>query len=116
MPGFRDGVASARRAADAFADDRRVEHFFDPYPVHRAGNAFSVAALPDGSVAWDIYMFYEPSLRWDKTLPAPTALRHQLGRLRESEAFRTGQALHDDLHALMHEMTGDACRPLPETD
>ncbi len=116
MPGFRDGIASARRTADRFADDKRVEHFYDPYPAHRAGNAFSVASLPDGNVAWDIYMFYRPDLRWDKSLPAPTAMRHQLGRLRESEAFRTGDALRSDLHEIMHEMTGDVCSPLKAND
>jgi len=112
IPGFRDGLASARRAAARFGPDARVTHFYDPHPSHLAGKAFSKAALPDGKLAWDIYMFFKPGQRWDEVPPPPAAFRHQLGRLRDAEEYRTGEALADDLHAIMHELTGDSCTPI----
>ena len=105
MPGFDGNEKTARRIAATF-DDRRVKHFFDPFPVHRAGKEFAKGMVKHGP-AWDIYFFYEKGDEWKDALPEPTEWMHQLGGGQRADAtkFRTGQDLVRQLREAMYKAT-----------
>ena len=65
--------ASAKRLPDA-----RVRHYLDPEA--RLGEHYTRAlALPMEDPAWDVYLVFGPTARWEKAPPAPAAWMHQLG-------------------------------------
>lgn len=71
-----DGRAAAEAAAARFSD-ARVRCFHDP--THRAGRALAATLGWRRHVAWDCYLFYGRSTRWDgEALPAPAGWFHQL--------------------------------------
>ena len=106
MPGFNDNEKSARRIAATF-DDRRVKHFFDPFPAHRAGKAFAEGRVSRGP-AWDIYFFYKKGQEWKDAVPEAAEWMHQLGGGERADArkFKAGQDLVKQLHESMRELTG----------
>lgn len=111
MPGFNDNEATARRIAETF-DDRRVRHFYDPMPSHRAGKAFADGMLNSGAgPAWDIYFFYDEQAEWKTKPPDPAAWMHQLGGSRRADPkhFQSGDGLIKQLHLATHKVTGVMC-------
>lgn len=109
MLGFNDNETTAEKIADSFHDPR-VRHFYDPFPVHRAGKAFAKELLTQGP-AWDIYLFYEKGLTWEALPPKPTEWMHQLsgGRRADPAHFHTGADLVEQLHEAMHKVTRAKC-------
>lgn len=70
-----DDAAAAREAA-AVVSDRRARHFYDPDLL--VGKTIARQLGHDGEVAWDIYLFYPPTCRWEAMPPAPLAWAHQM--------------------------------------
>ena len=68
----RDNKNSAEAAA-AYLPDSRVEHFWDlwSFAVKLFTQQFR---YPEGETAWDIFIVYEPQLRWKNGPPDPTVL------------------------------------------
>ncbi|MGI8927611.1 MAG: hypothetical protein ACR2HN_13355 [Tepidiformaceae bacterium] len=69
-------------------------NFYDP--ARLAGRA--VAALlgaPEGTLAWDIYLFYRAGVQWAEPWPTPVTWVHQLGPLSwaRPERFAWGKEL-----------------------
>jgi hypothetical protein len=98
-----DTAVTAQRAAATLLNDPRVTHFHDPRPALVVGRAFGERLL-DGEepLAWDMYLFYEPTARWRRRVPRPDDWRHQLGSddAQADPRFRVGGALTEDLRAL----------------
>lgn len=109
MPGFRDNEKTAKRIAETISDPR-VQHFYDPLPVHRAGKSFAEGLVKSGP-AWDIYFFYDEDAEWRDVPPKPIEWWHQLGggddRVDQSR-FAAG-VLAEKLHESMHRVTGADC-------
>lgn len=74
-----DGENTAFRAASLFKD-KRVVQFFDK--ENKFGDVAAKAINPSGEQAWDIYMFFDKNIKWNKTLPRPFEYAHQLGPTR----------------------------------
>jgi hypothetical protein len=72
--GAREGnVAEATRTVE----DQRASHYWDGagYLIHVYDRVLGL-----GQDAWDVYLIYGPSARWDGALPpAPAVWMHQLG-------------------------------------
>lgn len=112
IPSFSDDKKAAAKMAATF-DDSRVRHFYDPFPVHRAGRGFAEGLIAEGrGPAWDIYLFYKPGLVWDDAPPAPSAYLHQLsgGQRADAQYFATGDDLIERLHELVHATASASCR------
>jgi len=80
LPMFRDMERDVPDASTYVADER-AKHYWDG---HKALSKVltEVLALPEP--AWDIYLVYGPSVRWDETLPPkPDYWMHQLGTRRK---------------------------------
>lgn len=109
MPGFADNEKTARRIAATMVDPR-VRHFYDPFPIHRAGKAFATGHVHAGP-AWDIYFFYEKGVTWADAPPQPVEWWHQLGRgdRADPDRFAAG-SLAAKLHDSMHSVTGEECQ------
>ena len=110
MPGFNDNERTSRKIAGSFSD-RRVKHFYDPFPAHLVGKAFAKDRISQGP-AWDIYFFYKKGEEWKDAPPEPAEWMHQLGGGGRADAtkFHAGQDLIDQLHEAMHQVTGADCR------
>lgn len=67
IPG--DSEAAVPGAA-TLVPDPRVTHFYDPH--HHAGRAVAASIGAPDQIAWDMYLFYDP------TASEPTAWFHQL--------------------------------------
>lgn len=108
MPGFNDNETTAKRIAETMSDPR-VQHFYDPYPVHRAGKAFADGVVNSGP-AWDIYLFYDKNAAWSDAPPKPVEWWHQLGGgdRADPERFAAG-VIAEKLHESMHSVTGAEC-------
>lgn len=87
--------------ATATVPDARVHHFWDD-----AGftlRTFSlVLGLPPGRQAWDVYLIYGPTTRWDETNPpAPDYWMHQLKDVTNGP-FLKADVLADHLAQTLH--------------
>ena len=76
-----DSEPAAAESA-ALVPDPRTTHFYDPN--HLAGRAIAASVGAPGHIAWDMYLFYEPTTRWPPTsspdaAPISTTWFHQLG-------------------------------------
>ncbi len=82
-----DNEAAARASASRFHDPH-VQHYWD------RTNAFGltlgqVLAIPPSrfepgrthGIAWDVYLVYQRSTRWDATIPTPSFWMHQLHQI-----------------------------------
>lgn len=94
-----DSRAKAERAAQMIQDPR-VEYFHDP--ERRSGRAVARSLGAEGPIAWDIYLFYPPDVRWEKELPRPADWVHQLwGRdWADADRYRHGMALRNALREM----------------
>ena len=74
-------------------DDPRVTHYWDPETL--VGSAYAAPLDVEGPVAWDVYMFFGPTVRWNgehPPLPLPGEWAHQLPRT-APEHFHRGDDL-----------------------
>lgn len=95
----RDSEQTAKKAAEIFTD-HRVCHFYDQDQI--AGKEIANSIGWDGHVAWDIYLFYEPSADWNDIPPKPTNWMHQLkNSWAHKTHFRTGDDLVNELFNTM---------------
>jgi hypothetical protein len=80
LPVLRAGdVERAAHRESGRISDSRALNFFDPDA--RLPKLYSgILHLPRGSPAWDVYMVFAPSARWEQDAPTPTYWMHQLGR------------------------------------
>jgi hypothetical protein len=76
---------AAARVSSGFLRDDRVVHYWAP--SRAVGEQFQQAIGLEGEPAWDVYLVYDPGVRWDDRPPDPTAFMHQLGG-RLPEEFR----------------------------
>ena len=98
----QDNVDAAIPTAKAFSDDR-VHHYFDAN--RDVGKTIANSVGWQGNIAWDIYLFYEPTLNWTNVPPLPTCWMHQLkDPWSTSERYRTGADLKNELSASMEKM------------
>ena len=61
----------------AIVSDGRAKHFWDEKRV-TPGLVAATLGLPDGKLAWDVYMVFRPGVRFDRTAPKPDYWEHQL--------------------------------------
>jgi hypothetical protein len=80
-----DCEAAAAGASAAFGAELGFSHFWeeDGWPVSTALRPLLGSGANDPArSAWDVYLFYEPGVRWvDQTPPIPTEWAHQLDEL-----------------------------------
>ena len=94
-----DSEASAKKSASMF-NDPRVSHFYDS--DKHLGKAIAICLGWTGKVAWDIYLFYEAGVEWDKTPPQPSYWMHQLAdSWADREHYHTGDDLVNELFMTM---------------
>jgi hypothetical protein len=67
--------------------DPRIRWFHDPR--HRAGRAIATSLGGTSQIAWDVYLFFDAGVEWEKQLPAPRHWTHQL-----SDAWADPTRLH----------------------
>ncbi len=109
MPGFNDNEKTARKIAGTI-EDKRVKHFYDPFPAHLAGKTFGKGLTKRGP-AWDIYFFYDKGQEWTDGPPKPAEWMHQLGGAgADASKFHSGTDLVDQLHETMHKVTAAKCK------
>jgi hypothetical protein len=61
-----------------------------------------------GSVAWDIYLFYAPDKKWTNEPPIPEYWMHQLtDSWATKDKYRTGNDLKDELFNSMQKLLKD---------
>ena len=96
-----DGPKAVSRASGLIAPDPRVREYHDP--EQRSGRAVS-ASLGWEDVAWDIYLFYEPGVEWNDTLPEPRFFYHQLMSQARDGHFAIRQDLVDGLAESLAEL------------
>lgn len=81
-------------------NDKRVHHFYDDRKI--AGKIIADSVGWKGNVAWDIYLFYSPNVKWAESLPEPNFWVHQLrDDWATKRTFRTGMDLKIELAATM---------------
>jgi len=81
-------------------NDPRVSHFYDS--DKHLGKAIAICLGWTGKVAWDIYLFYEAGVEWDKTPPQPSYWMHQLtDSWADREHYHTGDDLVNELFMTM---------------
>jgi len=57
-------------------------------------------------VAWDIYLFYAPTINWAETPPKPEYWMHQLSDdWAKNDQYRTGDDLKNELSVSIQKLT-----------
>lgn len=86
-----------------FLSDSRIQHFYDKNKV--VGKAVADSVGWTGNVAWDIYLFYSPIVRWSEAPPKPVYWMHQLtDGWATKENYRTGDDLRNELKISMEKL------------
>ena len=100
----KDNLDAALPSVRALSD-QRTHHFYDG---HRAvGKIVADSVGWQGNVAWDIYLFYLPDVKWTVTLPRPEFWMHQLkDEWATKSTYRTGVDLKIELAASMDALFG----------
>lgn len=104
--GPRSSLEAARRRGASLADPR-VSQYHDPDQL--AGRAFAERLLPT-TLAWDVYLFYPPGVRWEAAPPDPLHWSHQRGRI-ETRHFHPRERLFAELRRAAGELTAAGERP-----
>jgi hypothetical protein len=77
-----DSPEAASRATPMFRGDGRVRHYWeegDRWSIASAFRPILGLGFPDPSqIAWDLYLWYQPGVRWVAKIPVPTAWAHNL--------------------------------------
>ncbi len=78
VPILRTDIRLAVSRSTARLPDERVDQFWDA--GGELPRAYSrVLGLPDARPAWDVYLVFDRTARWDAEPPAPAQWMHQLG-------------------------------------
>ena len=79
-----------------FLSDKRIQHFYDPN--QRSGKEIAMSVGWHGHIAWDIYLFYPPTIEWTDNPPKPVSWMHQVSdEWAKNEHFHTGDDLKREL-------------------
>lgn len=70
-----DDKENAYKAASMFKDPSIVQYFDAD---NKFGDMVAKRLNPKGEKAWDIYMFYDKEIEWNKAIPRPFEYAHQL--------------------------------------
>jgi hypothetical protein len=98
---MRGGAEKDVAEATATLPDVRVLHFWDDHGFTLRTFAL-VLGLPAGREAWDVYLIYGPTARWDETNPpAPDYWMHQLQGVTNGP-FLNADLLADHLAQTLH--------------
>jgi len=95
-----DDERSSRKAVTLFPDERVKNYWVHTRAV---GELFQPPINLKGEPAWDVYLVYEPGVRWDgDTPPKPTFFMHQLrGRLPDDRRL-DGPKLRDAIEKILN--------------
>jgi len=86
-------------------NDHRIKHYYDRHKI--AGRSIADSVGWNGYVAWDIYLFYAPAVRWSETPPEPVYWMHQLSAdWADRDKYRTGNDLKNELSAALATLIG----------
>ena len=77
--------------------DSRLAHYWDGEQL--TGKAWD-PVLKTGQIAWDVYLIFTPSAKWDKEPPAPVFWMHQLQRIAHAPRLDT-QTFENRLRELL---------------
>jgi len=95
----KDSIDAAFASAKALSDDR-IQHFYDCNKA--VGQTIAASVAWQGHVAWDIYLFYGPTVKWAEAPPKPDCWMHQLSDAwAKNDRFRIGDDLKKELSASM---------------
>jgi len=84
--------------------DARIKHFYDNN--RSVGKTVAESVGWQGHVAWDIYLFYKPTITWTQTLPKPEYWMHQLSDAwAKNDQYRTGDDLKNELSVSIQKLT-----------
>jgi hypothetical protein len=98
----KDNFEAAISSVTVLNDDR-IRHFYDYNQT--VGKAIADRANWAGHVAWDIYLFYKPFVKWAKTPPNPIYWMHQLiDDWATKGKYRTGEDLKNELSISMEKL------------
>jgi hypothetical protein len=99
VPILQDDKGPPDEETVALVPDGRATHYWDaegalPKLFH------PVLRLPEDWPAWDVYLVYPPSVRWDAEPPAPSYWQHQLGDLPNAPKL-DGEAFAAELRSIL---------------
>jgi hypothetical protein len=84
-------------------NDNRLKHFYDCNQT--VGKTIAASVGWYGKVAWDIYLFYGPTVKWTEAPPKPDCWMHQLtDGWAKNERYRTGDDLKNELSASLERL------------
>lgn len=98
-----DSPAAIEEAAAEFDRDG-IRQFADP--ERTVGRLVANSLGEPDDIAWDIYLFYGPEVRWTDQLPEPAEWVHQLGSRSWAppERYRCGNELEEELGTVARRM------------
>jgi len=80
--------------------DERIKHYYDRNQV--TGKTIAAGVGWYGKIAWDIYLFYRPTVKWTEAPPSPQYWMHQLSDdWAKNDRYRTGDDLKKELFVSM---------------
>ena len=86
-----------------YLNDGRIQHFYDH--TKSLGRAIADSVGWFDKIAWDIYLFYQPTDKWADTPPGPKYWMHQLkDDWAAKETYRTGSDLTKTLSTSMEKL------------
>jgi len=90
----------------ALVDEMNNPHFWwFQDPNRRAGRTVAASLGAEGSIAWDIYLFYSGDAEWKDGLPQPRGWVHQLDDPWADPArHKHGDQLEPELAKLLQEV------------
>lgn len=92
---------SAYKAASLFKDSSIVQ-FFDSKKMF--GDRVAQRLGPQGKKAWDIYMFFDKDVKWNKNFPRPFEYLHQLSSSAHPLVDKTKYFCGDELTKRLNEI------------
>jgi len=98
----KDSLDAAIPSVKALSDDR-IQHFYDSNKA--VGETIATSVGWEGYVAWDIYLFYGPAVKWTAAPPKPDFWMHQLSAdWAKNDHYRTGDDLKNELFVSMEKL------------
>jgi hypothetical protein len=101
------GLIKDRRARHFWGRDRKAARAFGTMLWSASGKAPRRGRT---SPAWDVYLVFDPTARWDTVPPGPAFWMHQLPGLNESLQL-DGPKLREAVQGQLRKAAGRATRP-----
>jgi mercuric ion transport protein len=98
-----DDKENAYKAASMFKDPAIVQYFD---AKNEFGDLVARRLNPEGTKAWDIYMFFDKDVKWNENLPRPFDYAHQLSESIHPWVDQTKYFCGSDLTKRLTEITG----------